>query len=217
MRDYFGNFEVHVTVAVTGSLDTFRHWCEAERCKCVWIVLARGVEVQHPMATWRRSGTVLPDVLAEAKQRVEALQRGGFVVVRLKIEADISNDQVPEADDDARLEPASCYFEHHVKLRRDVNVGCESLMQVSLSHSAHLSHNAWRQPIEGVEERFVTLRSHGVGHRTSAQQLKGLLTALKSVGELITEVESEYAVYDSNLALDDGWLPHRGDVTLRDV
>jgi hypothetical protein len=207
MRDYFGNFEVHVTVAVTGSLDTFRHWCQAEPCKCVWIVLARGVEVQHPMATWRRSGTVLPDVLAEAKQRVEALQREGFVVARLKIEADISNDQVPETDDAARLEPASCYFEHHVKLRRDVTAGCESLTQVSLSHAAHLSRNAWRKPIEGVEERFVTLRSHRVGRLTSAQQLDGLLMDLKSAGEQIADVESEYAVYDSNLALDDGWLP----------
>ena len=207
MLDYFGNFEVHVTIAVTGSLDPFRNWCQAARCKCVWIVLARGVETQHPMATWRRAGTVLPEVFAEAKERVEALKSAGFVVVRLKIEADISNDQIPETDDDARQEPGSCYFEHHVKLRRDVTSGCESLMKVSLAHAAHLSHNAWRRPTEGVEERFVTLRSHGVGRRTSAQQLKGLLMALESAGERITEVESEYAVYDSNLALDDGWLP----------
>lgn len=80
-------------------------------------------------------------------------------------------------------------------------------MQVSLSQTAHLSHNAWRQPIKGVEERFVTLRSHGVGRLTSAQQLDGLLMDLKSASERIADVESEYAVYDSDLALDDSWLP----------
>lgn len=206
MRDYRGNFEVHLTVRTVGPIDQFRNWCISEQCKCVWIVLDRGAEVQQPMATWRRASTVLSAVIAQAHQRAEALEQAGFGVVRVKIEADPSNEQVPTTDEAARLEPSSHYFEHHVKLRRNVNAGREMLLQVCVEHSAHLSHNAWRQPVDGIEERFVTLRSFGVGRSSSEQQLRRLLAALEAEGEEVIEVESEFAVYDSNLALDNGWL-----------
>lgn len=206
MCDYRGNFEVHLTVRTAGRFDDFRNWCVAEQCKCVWIVLDRGIEVQQPMATWRRGCTVLPAVIAEAHQRAGALEQAGFEVVRVKIEADPANEQVPTTDEAARLEPSSHYFEHHIKLRRNVSAGREMLLQACLEHSAHLSRNAWRQPVNGVEERFVTLRSFAVGRSTSEEQLRRLLVALEAKGEEVTEVESEFAVYDSNLALDNGWL-----------
>ena len=71
MHGYRGNFEVHLTVRAARTLDAFRAWCEVERCRCVRIVLARGVQVEQPMATWRREATVLPDVLAEAAERAQ--------------------------------------------------------------------------------------------------------------------------------------------------
>src|SRR5690242_4174107 len=107
---YRGNFEVHVTVRAAGTPEAFRRWCEAERCKCLWIVLGRGIQVEQPMATWRRDTTVLPDVLAEATRRAQELERAGFAVVRVKIEADPANDDVPATDKAALLEPAGNYF-----------------------------------------------------------------------------------------------------------
>lgn len=206
MSNYLGNFEIHLTVAETDQMENFRTWCEAEGCKCAWIVLARGSHVQQPMATWRRAGTILPDVLEEARQRASVLEQAGFRVVRVKIEADPSNEQVPMTDDAASLEPAGLYFEHHVKLRRYVDAERDALLEICRSHAAHLSHNAWRQFVDGTEERFVTLRSHGVGRLEAEQRLNYLLADLDAAGEPVVEVESEYSVYDSNLALDDGWL-----------
>jgi hypothetical protein len=208
MLDYRGNFEVHLTVPASGRLDAFRAWCEDERCKCVRIVLARGAQVEQPMATWQRGQTVLPDVLAEATERARNLARAGFSVVRVKVEADPSNDDVPATDDVALLRPSCNYFEHHVKLRRAVAAGRELLLRACLDHAAHLSRNAWREPAEGFEERFVTLRSYRMGRRASEQRLHRLLAALEAAGERIIEVESEYTVHDSNLGLDAGWLPH---------
>jgi hypothetical protein len=208
MRTYRGNFEVHLTVHAVGPLEAFRAWCESERCKCVRIVLARGVQVEQPMATWRRDDTILPDVLAEATERAQDLERAGVAVVRLKIEADPSNDHVPATDADALLQPSGNYFEHHVKLRRKAAAGRALLLRVCLDHAAHLSRNAWREPAEGFEERFVTLRSYRMGRSASEQRLHRLLAALEGAGEQITAVESEYTVHDSNLALDAGWLPH---------
>lgn len=206
MLNYRGNFEIHLTVAETERLERFQAWCETERCKCVWIVLARGLRMQQPMASWRRAGTILPEVLEEARQRASVLEAAGFRVVRVKIEADPANEQVPMTNDAASLEPAGCYFEHHVKLRRHVDSGRDLLLQICHRHSAHLSHNAWRKSVDGMEERFVTLRSYQVGCSEAEQQLQNLLAALQVAGEHVLEVESEYSVYDSNLALDDGWL-----------
>lgn len=207
LHDYRGNFEVHLTVSAVGTMDVFRAWCEVERCKCTHIVLARGVQVEQPMATWRHDDTVLPDVLAEATDRAQDLQLAGFVVRRLKIEADPANEDVPITDADALLRPSGNYFEHHIKLKRDVAAGRELLLRGCLDHGAHLSRNAWREPVEGFEERFVTLRSYRMGRLTSEQRLQRLLATLAEIGEQIIDVESEYAVYDSNLALDAGWLP----------
>lgn len=208
MHDYYGNFEVHLTVRVVGAPEAFRHWCEIEGCKCVRIVLARGVSVEQPMATWRRSGTVLPDVLAEATGRARDLEHAGFPVVRVKIEADPSNADVPANSAAALEHPPFNYFEHHVKLRRATAAKQDLLLSVCLDHAAHLSRNAWREPVEGFEERFVTLRSYRVGRSASEQRLYCSLAALEGIGEQIIDVESEYTVHDSNLALDAGWLPN---------
>ena len=99
-------------------------------------------------------------------------------------------------------------MEHHVKLRRDVEADRDSLLRICLDNAAHLSRNACRLPVEGFEERFVTLRAYRMGRATSERRLQHLIAALEKAGEQVIDVESEYTVHDSNVALDAGWLPH---------
>lgn len=209
MRDYRGDFEVHVTVRVAGeaALCAFREWCGQRAFKCVRIVLARGEHPEQPMAAWRRRGTTLPAVIEEAQRDADEAQRAGFVVVRVKVEAAPHNAEVPRHDADAVGHDGRNYFEHHLKLQRDATAPCDALLQTCQRHGAHLSRNAFRQPTQGQEERFVTLRSYGVGSLSSCQQRERLLAALAALGERVIEHESEYCVYDSNLDLDAGWLP----------
>lgn len=194
--------------AVGDALAGFRVWCEGECFKCSRIVLARGAQIEQPMATWRHKRAVLSDVLSTATTRAKHLHATGYIVVRVKIEADPHNEDVPATDSDVLLHPARNYFEHHVKLMRVAAARRDLLLNVCLDHGAHLSRNAWREPTMGFEERFVTLRSYGMGRHASEGKLQDLLRALAGVGEWVIEIESEYCVYDSNLALDDGWLPH---------
>jgi hypothetical protein len=204
MKDYAGEFEVHVTVRPPNeaALEQFRSWCRVHDCKCIRIVLARGEHVEQPMATWRRSATTFPAVLAEARSMV-----GELPVVRVKVEAAPENQGVPQSDADAAAEDAANYFEHHVKLLRQAEADREALLQTCVALGTHLSRNAWRENESGIEERFVTMRNYRVGRLTAEERLESLLAALAGLGEKVIEVESEYTVYDSNVQLDAGWLP----------
>jgi hypothetical protein len=208
MRNYFGDFEVHLTVqaADDAAIGRFRAWCGERGYKCVRIVLARGRHVEQPMATWRRRGVALPAVREEAERSAADIHCAGFPITRVKIEAAPHNDEIPVHDSDAADHDASNYFEHHIKLLRGVAAPRGPLIEVCERHAAHLSRNAFRQPAEGTEERFVTVRFYGVGRATSEAQLQALLGALVELGEMIVEHESEYCVYDSNVELDAGWL-----------
>jgi hypothetical protein len=208
MRDYRGEFEVHVTVntPTQDALDRFREWCRAREFKCVRIELARGAYVDQPMATWRRSGTVLSCVVAEAEQYADEMKSVGFPVVRVKVEAALQNDGIPVQDPDARVHDAGNYFEHHVKLLRATTAPRELLLHACEKFGAHLSRNAFRETANGQEERFVTLRTYAVGRLSSENQLQGLLAVLGEAGEEIIGCESEYCVYDTNLSVDAGWL-----------
>ena len=198
MHEYNGEFEVHVTVGLAeeGGWERFQAWCRLHQCKSVHIVLARGAQIDQPMATWRRSRTSLPAVLADARPVAAELQKAGFPVVRIKVEAATINQQIPRADEDARGHTASNDFEYHVKLLRGRSAPCDRLLKVCSEQHAHLSRNALRERSEEQEERFVTLRCHGVGKASSDRRLQQLLASLDAIGEQVIEVESEYCVYD---------------------
>ena len=48
-------------------------------------------------------------------------------MLRVKVEADPSNDEVPLTDAEALLRPSGNYFEHHVKLLREAAAGREGV------------------------------------------------------------------------------------------
>jgi hypothetical protein len=208
MRHYRGDFEVHITVLARDkpSLAPFLQWCRIRECKCVWIVLARGEHVEQPMATWRRQDTNLAQVVEEAQSCAADLNRAAIPVVRVKVEAAPDNDEVPLDDTDAVAHAIGNYFEHHIKLLRDKTAPREALLRACERSGAHLSRNAFREVGAGQEERFVTIRSYGVGWISSERHLRQLLAVLEGLGEQILKHESEYCVYDSNIGLDAGWL-----------
>lgn len=207
--EYPGNFEAHVTVSVQSpeELDTLTTWCAERGLRCTRIVLSRGAHVEQPMASWHSHGTALPAALQEMNARAREMRELGLSVVRTKLEAAIGNADVPVTDAQAKSHAPKNYFEHHIKLLREREASRETLVEVCAARGAHLSRNAFRELDTGHEERFVTLRTYGAGAETSQSQLAGLLEDLDELGEDVIEVESEYCVYDSNLALDDGWLP----------
>ena len=197
---FAGEFETHLTVAADrdGALQRF---AAARGLKCLHIELARGVRPAQPMLSWRGRG-VLAQQLATAGEVAAQLRTAGLMPVRTKIEAAPDNDGVPQ--DDADAAPGR-YFESHIKLLLGAGEDLASLAEAVRGHGAHLSRNALRRRTDGVDERFVTQRSYGGAQRACAE-LRALLAKLDELGPRRAGVETEYVVYDDNLAVDDGWI-----------
>lgn len=205
---FAGAFETHVTVDLgdESCADKLREWAARRGLKFTHIVLERGQTPSQPMLT-RHGHGVLASELSAAAGLVADLQRDGFVVSRVKIEVPTANPDVPQSDGDAANQPGDRYFEHHVKLLFVGSAKLAALTNVARQHAAHVSRNALRVRSDGRQERFITQRCYAVGLPSARLRLDALLAALASAGghELL-EVEQEFVVYDSNLAMDRGWI-----------
>ena len=84
-------------------------------------------------------------------------------------------------------------------------VSLDGVGLVARRHEAHLSRNASVVRSDGTEERFVTLRVHHGGRERAEGRFDALLADLGALGFPLKNRLREYTVYDSNLALDQGW------------
>ena len=202
-----------MTVALSPrqSVESLRAWAEARGLKCTHIVLARGASTSQPMLTRDGRGTLMGQHAA-ASAVMRELAGDGFAISRLKIEAAPWNGGAPRTDAEGAAQPPHRYFEHHLKLllRGDIDdAAMTGLTDLARRHAAHLSRNALRVRADGRQERFVTQRCYRVGQETARARLAVLRDALAAKYEIL-DVEEEFVVYDSNLALDAGWLDDNG-------
>ncbi len=209
---FAGVFEAHVTVdACVDELPRFAARCRSLGAKFVQIELPRGAVRSQPMTCTHHRGT-----MAAAGAEVFGLARAlgaEFRVSRVKLEAIVPGEGVPHSDADALPFPDN-YFEFHVKVRLPTSraeVVLPSVLETVRPHGAHLSSNA-RRTTSDIQERFVTLRVYGAGRLTADARWKLLVSDLRAVlakaGILrgLSHQLREYTVYDSNVAIDRGWL-----------
>lgn len=202
-----GTFEAHITVdAGPERREAFASLCAAMGVKCVLIELAAGSTPSQPMTASYHRGD-LASVLGEIEGLHERLCRGGFPVVRVKLEAVANNAGVPITDEDAKSF-SGAYFEFHAKLRLTASdLDLERLRELCLVHDAHLSRNDRKRDARGVtRDRFVTIRMHECGRTRATAAFERLLDSLKAAGYTVVGVKREFTIYDSRSSLDAGWL-----------
>jgi hypothetical protein len=205
---FTGEFETHITVSLKNNIDGIEWlhgWCIDRNLKFLHILLDRGASKSQPMLTRRGRGN-FADELKIANNLSQELNAENFPVVRIKIEAAPWNQGVPQSDVEALAHPIDRYFEHHVKLLLESSTDILPLRELAKQHSAHLSLNALQIRLDGYQERFVTQRCMGVGRIEAKKQLQLLLDSIESCGYRSIDIEAEFVVYDSNLALDFGWI-----------
>jgi hypothetical protein len=202
-----GEFETHLTIRLDSSqaIAPLALWASARGLKFTHILLDLGQTVSQPMLTRYGRGVLAEELTAATRLRTE-LESAGFAVSRIKVEAALGNVGVPHTNADVSSHPPGRYFEHHVKLLLDSNLDRTALVELAQCHRAHLSRNALRLRSDGRHERFVTQRCYAVGRSDARRDLDALLDALESGGYEILDVEEEFVVYDSNVAIDAGWI-----------
>lgn len=201
-----GAFEAHVTVAAgdAAHVERFTNACDELGIKSVVIELPRGETRSQPMTASYHHGS-LQAVLAEVHAIARSLAAREFEVTRVKLEAVGKNPMTPQTDEAARAAPNN-YFEFHVKLLLGPGDALATIEDVCLRHSAHLSSNARKLRDDGLAERFVTQRVYAVGRPNAEVQFAALLEDLRPLGLRYGQRIREYTVYDSNAAVDRGWL-----------
>jgi hypothetical protein len=202
-----GTFEAHVTVTADdlAERERFRAACAELGVKCVLIELPQGESRSQPMTSTYHRGE-LPEVVREVAGLAAALRGRGFAVSRVKLEAVITNAGVPRTDDEARRFPAANYFEFHVKATLPPGADLAPLRALCRAHGAHLSRNALERDEEGASRRFVTMRVYGVGRQRAEEHFDALYQALQEAGYALSNKLREYTIFDSNAAVDAGWI-----------
>ena len=206
-----GTFEAHVTVqaADLAERERFRAACAELGVKCVLIELPHGETRSQPMTSTYHRGE-LGDAAREVAALAAALRGRGFAVSRVKLEAVITNTGVPETDEEARRFPAANYFEFHVKASLPPGADLAPLRALCREHGAHLSSNALQREEDGRSRRFVTLRVYGAGRRRAEERFNALYRALEAAGYALSNKLREYTLFDSNAAVDAGWIDAPG-------
>jgi hypothetical protein len=205
--DYTGTFEAHITVnaANLAAQEKFCRLCLDLGIKCILIELPQGVMRSQLMTASYHHGKI-KDVLLQVQEIARKVSIAGFTVTRFKIEAMVSNSDVPITDDAAQKLPTTNYFEFHVKVILHKCENLSALTEYCCQHNAHLSQNPLKKSIDGQQQRFITMRVYAVGLHTAQARFYTLLTDLKQKQFQLSQPQQEYTVFDSNIHLDDGWF-----------
>lgn len=201
-------FELHLTVRAEddAALARFRAFCAERGVGCTVLELARGQARLQPMTSTHHKAC-LEDVRGHAGVLSHALEAAGFPVLRMKIESHPESPGVPTTDAEARLQPDSRYFEHHVKVLLPAQEGLERLVSTCVTHGGHVSSTPRRVRPDGAHAHFVTTRHRGVGFSSALERRQGVVQALTAADFQVLSAESEYVMVDTNSGLDRGWLP----------
>lgn len=211
-----GAFEIHVFVL---PLDPSPAQAEAFRAACGGHMKALLLNLDYVgrgfVGVLQTSRYVQGDVAlarAAAAEDAAILRAAGFEVIREKVEALASCDGVPADAAAAVRSPRDRYFEFHVLVDRpgrsigDADMaslrGVAGQFARELGTPVPLSYNALKPA-----QRFLNLRARGVGLAEAMAPVRALERTIAGMdGLAVKKVIAEYICFDSNRAVDNGWL-----------
>jgi hypothetical protein len=197
-----GVFESHVTVAACDEA-AFAKTCDELAVKALFISLPQGKTPRQPMTGAHHRGP-LREIMLVVHELARDLVKAGFEVIRTKIEAVGPHRDLPQSDAEAQAAPSSNYFEHHAKIVLPSTEREPAIAAAFAELGAYLSRGAPRN--DGVEQRFVTLRSWGLGQASADARFDRVLALAAELGLPLRNRLREYTVYDSALDVDAGWM-----------
>ncbi len=217
-------FEIHVTIGIDESdnldkvieIENFKSNCKEIGVKPIVIDL----EIND--------GSILKDVMTSSKhfgdnrtayeesERIcQELRNKGYKVVRNKIETVPWHPAAPVISTGKEIENG-CYFEAHIGViinndeKRSLNHFVNDFLMndenVELSGTAKLSQNFFKKCDNGKFVNMLTYRSNKCGKIKFLTEIETIKYLLDEYCYEYEKVETEYAVYDTNVTHDSKWI-----------
>jgi len=222
-------FEIHVTIDASEmrdpimfdtkrfDLDLFKEACDDIGVKPIVIDLEinDGSEIQDVMTSSKHFGDNR-SAYEESERISNKLKNWGFKVVRNKIESVPWHPAAPIISTGKEI-PNGCYFESHIGVtiypgqKGDLNDFVKSTLTdghlIELSGTAKLSQNFFKKSKDGSKfVNMLTYRSNMCGSPKFKLEVEGIKHLLQEEGFEFEKVETEYAVYDTNVNHDAKWI-----------
>lgn len=179
-------FEIHITVRCLDddTLERFKTTCERINAKCISIGLNNTKQVMTSKTIYETQFNM--DKITN--HDINQIKQDGFDIQRIKIECE------PKLIHDTNL-PWS-YYEIHVPCDLDIELFDLSTLQ----RSWHLSKNLFKP-----DTRMITCRET---NESLIKQIDEDIMHIKSLSLVKPNFKHhyEYAIYDSNINLDKGWI-----------
>lgn len=192
-------FELHLTTQTldTKQLALFEACCLQYEVKPLLIELAQGEHSQQPMISKVFYKENFQSLKPSIHDLITKFTTSGFAIQRVKVEIPMQYAANIELE---TLENFTPYYEWHGKVLLN---RLDDLIALCIKHGAHLSKNALKND---ATSRFITIREYK-NAETIANRVNDLIKDLEIEEWTITKQEFEYCIYDTNIALDAGWLP----------
>lgn len=204
-------YEIHVTVDLRsfGSLDTFKEYCVKHNLKPIVIELQKnGHHVMNDVMTSSVHYGDNNTVMTEANNIADDLKIEGYDVVRIKIETVPWHPAAPSimVENWQKVKmPPNCYFESHLRIIT-TKKRSEKLERIAKNNSAHLSRNFFKKISDDEYVIMMTLRSYIDVAENFVERARLLREKLQQEGFVVDKMETEFAVYDTNVTHDLEWF-----------
>ncbi|MFK7972868.1 MAG: nucleotidyl transferase AbiEii/AbiGii toxin family protein [Bacteroidia bacterium] len=190
--------EIHITTKALRpeEIDGFVSFCKTIDAKPIIIELPEGETQQHPMISKRieaHDRAALDSILSYLKSTfIEA----GYPLSRVKLEV-----YSKHAEEGKSFFPEfkGGYFEWHGKVFHD---DLDKVYELAKKEGVHVSKNG----LKGIPNRRIITIRETKNEGIFENKISSAKRTLNQYGIEVANEEYEYCIYDSNKALDHGWL-----------
>ena len=201
-------FEMHVTIKEAPDVESFMKACAILKVKPIILDLqlrSEGV-IKDVMTSSVYFGANNTQALAELNRIADGLTRGGFEVVRRKIETVPWHPAAPSRKHANPVMPKDAYFECHLNVRLENPERRSELEALAHGNDCHLSRNPFKRLADGTSTVMMTLRRHSGTAEDVQEQVRQIRQQLEDRGFPVEKEIVEFSLFDSKVTHDAEWI-----------
>lgn len=205
------DYEIHITVK-TSDVEKFKMICSNIGVKAIVVELSEDGQHSDVMT----SSTIKDDekmlnVHSEIERICNAFTDNSLSPIRSKVETVPWHPQAPSSTNKL-LFKAGQHFECHFAFRVNSLRELEMLTVFAKRKGLHISRNIFKKNEDGSSTWMLTLRAYMSRYEIFKDNVDSIVNSAKMYKFVLDkEPRIEFAIFDSNINHDDGWLKNKGN------